>query len=455
MSRRGAGGRPAGSSGGGLGPLLLLLLGGLVVGATVLIQPKLWILAAVGVVALGIGLSSPTVPVAAMFLAMLMDQAGATGSKVADLPVTASKLAVVGTIGLWTLTSWRERLPLMRWHPVLGGLMGVVATTAISIAAAGDFQGGKFELLGLGMLTVLVGLVLASLADAPLDNLFRMLGTTFVLVLGASLAAPSTYSDTGRVTGTMGDPNEWATTVLLVTPALLGGLVSQEGLLPRVLRLGLCGLAPLAVLASESRSALLVLVLTGPAWLHLMRTQRRELLLVGGAGLLAAPVVIDFDAGMRRLEGLWNAARGGGVASDYSLAERSELLRQGIDLFKHHPFLGVGAGRFAQASGFIPIEGGMRPAHNTYLQVAAEQGVVGLFALAVLGGVVVVSLGRGWRDAPTERDRSRLLGVLVGLAATALMAATLGLMTLAMAYLVLGLGLAVHHQSRNGHVVTA
>lgn len=439
--------RPGLRSVGGLWPVAA----GMAIGVTVLLQPRGWILLAAGLVALAVGMSSPTVPVLGMFLAMLFDQAGTTGSKVADLPVTAAKLTVAGSLGLWMLSSWRRQLPLVRWHPVLGGLLGLVATTAISIAWSGDFQAGKFELLGLGMLTVLAGLVLASLADVPLDGLYRMLAVSFVAVLVASLATPSTYSDTGRVTGTMGDPNEWATTVLLVTPALLGGLVSQEGLLPRLARLGLCGLAPLAVLASESRSALLVLALSAPAWIHLMRRRRPELVLVGASAVLSAPLVLDLEQGLARLRGLLAALQGKGVATDYSLAERSELLRQGIDLFREHPLLGVGAGRFAQASGFIPLEGGMRPAHNTYLQVASEQGVVGLGALFLLGIVVFRSLGWGWRQASTQRDRERLLGVLVGLAATALMAATLGLLTLAMAYLVLGLGLAAHHHSRARH----
>mgnify|MGYP003529010814 CR=1 FL=1 len=56
---------------------------------------------------------------------------------------------------------------------------------------------------------------------------------------------------------------------------------------------------------------------------------------------------------------------------------------------------------------------------------------------------------RGARNARTPTDHARIVGIALGLAGVAAMAATLGLLTFAMAWLVLGFGLAaIHHAER-------
>jgi len=56
-----------------------------------------------------------------------------------------------------------------------------------------------------------------------------------------------------------------------------------------------------------------------------------------------------------------------------SSPERVELLHQGIQMFKHDPFLGVGSGQFAHNN---PIR---KTAHNIYLNTLAETGLIGFF----------------------------------------------------------------------------
>jgi hypothetical protein len=126
----------------------------------------------------------------------------------------------------------------------------------------------------------------------------------------------------------MGDPNEWATSVLLLTPFVLGGLVDDVHWGASLLRMSLISLAPLGILLSESRTALVVSLLISPACVYLLRQRRGELLLCGGAGLIVAPIFVNIGAIFNRFEQLVQNLRGGAAMIDYSLEERSELARQ-------------------------------------------------------------------------------------------------------------------------------
>lgn len=425
---------------------------GLMLATAVLLGAKWAVIAVIGVAAVAIGVTYPLSLVALMWMAMLMDRAGVTGVKFSDFPVTASKLSVVASVGLWTLHAVLSRVQVVRWHSVLWGLMALLASTAVCIAVSNSMKAGKFDLYGIGMMAVMVALVFAILAEAPLQPIYRFCAGVFVIALGLSIVGTGGTGEAARVTGTMGDPNEWATLVLLTTPFLLGGLVDEVRAPWRLLRLSLVVLAPISVFASGSRSALAVGVLVALLCLGLLRKHTNDLLVAAGLAALFSPFWLERDAVLFRLELLWDNFRGTAVIYDDSFAERSELFRQGKALFLDHFFLGAGPGNFERATGFVSNSGALRPAHNTYLEIAAEQGLLGLFATAGFGLTVAFTFYRGYRVAGGSQAKHRVLGVAIGLAALALMATTLGLLTFSTGYLVLGIGLAVVHQGTHGLV---
>jgi O-antigen ligase len=64
----------------------------------------------------------------------------------------------------------------------------------------------------------------------------------------------------------------------------------------------------------------------------------------------------------------------------YSQMARTDLQRRAIELTIHHPLLGVGAGMFEDAvEGMVRMttgqKSGWQGAHNTYLEIAAENGI--------------------------------------------------------------------------------
>ena len=416
---------------------------GLIAGASVAVAPALPVLVMGGLLVVFLGLSSPSFLVGLMFVAMLFDQAGVAGIDVARLPITASKLAVLGSMGMWSAHAMLTRRRPARWHPVLGGLLLMVAAIGLSIAVKGSMLYGVFDLAGLAMLTVLVGLVYAALVDADLSKLYRACAIALTMILLSNMAAAS---GGGRATGTMGDPNEWGAMLLLLTPWLLGGLAWDDHLLARPLRLAMLGLPPIAIMMTQSRAAFVAAMVVLPVSVLLVRHRRAELSLAAVAAAVAAPIAVDVDAALARYQTLVDKLKGAGAAEDNSLNERAELGRQAWDLFLDHWVLGVGPGEFQVESGFIPLEGHLLPPHNTFLQIACEQGIVGLVATTLMGLTVARTMAMGYRRAQSPDGRARVLGAALGLGAIALMATTLGLLTLAMAYLVLGFSLAVVHQ---------
>ncbi len=434
---------------------LPLAIGALGLGLGVLAGLSPWLaIAACGALALGlVGVARPEWLVPLVFLAMLFDQAGVTGAKVDEFPVTASKLAVLGTIAAWVVHALLRGVPPFRWHPVLGAMLGFLATTAVCVAAANSLKYGKFTLFGLAMMLVMVAVVYAILAERALAGLFRFVAGCLAVALLYAVLRSGGAGESGRATGTMGDPNEWATMVLLLVPACLGALGHDDHPVAPVLRLALLLLGPFAVVASGSRSALVVGCLVFPGALYLLRRRVGEVAGAGALGLVAAPVLVDAGDALRRVSLLWARLSGDApAATDDSLSERAELFRQGVALFVDHWFMGAGPGMFSRATGFISHTGRFRPAHNTYLEIAGEQGIVGLAAALVFLLVVGLTLRRGFLAARDEAARARVIGVSLGLLAVAAMAATLGLLTFAMAYLVLGLALAVVSQAERGLV---
>lgn len=420
------------------------------IGLAIALRPTLVVLGiGAGCVAL-IGLAVPTSLVGFMFLAVLFDRLGVTGMNVASFPITASKLSVLGGLGLWGVRAGLGGGTLMRWHPVLWALSGVVVMTAASVAYHDCMAVGKYTLFGLAMMTVLVTFVYTVLAEAPLQGLFRFLAAALIAVCLLSLAP----SSGGRASGTLGDPNEWGTMVLLLTPIILGGLAEDRRAFVRPLRVVLFLLFPLVVMRTGSRSAFVVGVVILPCCVYLLRRHRGELAAGITLAAIVAPFAIGLSATIERFQKLVGNLHGSAVVPDTSLDERTELFKQGWDLFLDRWLLGAGPGTFPEATGFLSTMGEFRPAHNSYMEIVCEQGVVGMVPFVILAAVVALTLRRAYQAAQDEASRSRVLGVSFGLIAVVLMAGTLGLLTFSMAFLALGLALAIAAQAQGTYVRT-
>lgn len=84
---------------------------------------------------------------------------------------------------------------------------------------------------------------------------------------------------------------------------------------------------------------------------------------------------------------------------------RAGLWQDALVLTARAPLTGVGAGRFAQESPAARADAPPRRAHNIYLHLAAETGIIGAL---VLGGAIVWALA--YTASRRELDRIALLG---------------------------------------------
>lgn len=88
-------------------------------------------------------------------------------------------------------------------------------------------------------------------------------------------------------------------------------------------------------------------------------------------------------------------------AANYANSERVAHWLAGINMFLDHPFLGVGIGNYASvyphyALGIFVLPLGH--AHNYYINIAAEAGIVGLTAFVLFIAAIFVAGGRAYRS---------------------------------------------------------
>jgi len=195
--------------------------------------------------------------------------------------------------------------------------------------------------------------------------------------------------------------------------------------------LPLCSLALVAV--TVALGAALAMSWSRGAWLGfgvamavmavaLPRQARRGLLLVavlvaGGLSLYATGLVPPSVTA--RLTGFteyvrFEDVRGVGINdANYAVIERLAHWQAALEMFRHDLWTGVGLGCYEPAyADFALINWpiALGHAHNVYLNVAAETGLIGLIAYLLLWGAV---FWQTWRA--TRRARGLLRGVAIGL----------------------------------------
>jgi O-antigen ligase len=178
------------------------------------------------------------------------------------------------------------------------------------------------------------------------------------------------------------------------------GLVSIAGLLCAVPNNSRAAWAGVGI-------ALLFLAFTLARWLWL------PLVAVGAAApLIFGPSVVS------RFLALVDPTH---LMADSSTMDRVPVWIFALGEILKHPLLGFGFGREIAAgafvrgyeSGALVVQGGrLGYAHNTFLDVGLQMGLVGLLLLVWLLGAALVGLWRAWRAAPPGYPRAVTAGVL-------------------------------------------
>jgi O-antigen ligase len=272
----------------------------------------------------------------------------------------------------------------------------------------------------------LLYLGIACLVDTPL--LFRRftaalaLATTLILVTSFTAA-----QDTERfqlLYGSMlANPNDLATHLLFLLPFCVFVLLDRKRTSPLwILALATTLVLIGVVLRTGSRSGFVVLLIVlFLIWLHV--SPKFKVLFAAGAIVAGGLSLMVLDpVVLQRYRLLWSApqetltqeevdqdavdAVKGATASS---EQRRFLIERGLKEALLHPLFGTGPGQFINAEGEQFREEGRRApwvgTHNTYLEVAAEMGLPGLFLYA---GVLLVCFLKLNRIRKLTRRRPEL-----------------------------------------------
>jgi O-antigen ligase len=415
--------------------------------AVALPEPQDAILGAAGVAAVVLALIQPLVALPLLVFAVPFGglTRGSSGDSTSDLSVGAAELLVALLGAAWFARGVRRHELNVRSGAIVISILAMIALAVMSIGYAQDRPAAiKESLKWLELLLAL--LIVVDLAAEPRAARW-VIGA--ILVAGAAEAAygayqfatdsgPSTFALQGalRAFGHFDQPNPFAGYLTTILPLAVSMALCRANPSPfRWLAVGAACAIAAGIGLSQSRGAwlggtvaLLCLLL---AW---SRFTRRLLIpgALGGAlalalalsGLLPA-AILDRLSQTIEYFGVFDVRTVEVTSENWAVVERMAHWQAGWYMFLDHPWLGVGAGNYAEAYATYFIGSWREPlghAHNYYLNILAELGILGGGVLLLLLGLTFRELGgalvrsEGQLDAGSSQFwRAVLAGVFGGL----------------------------------------
>lgn len=217
---------------------------------------------------------------------------------------------------------------------------------------------------------------------------------------GALLSYAYGSMDSGRLTlvqGVFADPNEYAMTLLMGIPLWLLIAKNSSTKVVKLMALASVAVIFMTFIKAGSRGGMIALIVMMAVVFWGASLGKKVLVAcVGVIGFtiialtlppyLRARYLTFFEAGGSDLDQQSSERLQGG---DVGSAEgRFQLLKDSLRLTLHNPLFGVGAGNFAAARFGVAEAEGMRTSwnvsHNTYTQISAETGILGLFLFLLM-----------------------------------------------------------------------
>ncbi len=334
---------------------------------------------------------------------------------------TGSKLvgiAMVGIVGLRLLFGHTslQNFKSRQWVPILVLLGAFLLSSLFS-----PYPGLSQEMVK-DLITAIIIFVIAIAVGEQLKARHLMMALSVSVAITAALSLFSTnYALQGRATGLMTDPNYFALLLVTAVPFTLYLVLHSRWFVVKAFWFVLMALDLVALQKTLSRSGLLVLLmaLTALGWHYrecLQRLTPRHIgLFIAAsaisvllAGILMPAEYVDRILSLANFSGVENF-------EDRSLGRRTSYVVVGMRLFGEHPLFGAGPGCFPvyySQSGFATaFSEGMsdpeifRRAHNTYLELLAETGIVGFGAFALLAVAGLLNFHRARLQALKQGDK--------------------------------------------------
>lgn len=182
-----------------------------------------------------------------------------------------------------------------------------------------------------------------------------------------------------RLTAENFDPNEAGMNIVIAILILAYLIRTQKSILWRSLGLAVMGVLTISVFLTASRGATIGLAIVYLTFLpYFLRTNLivRVVLVAGGLLFIQVLTVVVPEASWTRLSDLVNLTQSG-------LGGRRDIWTEGLIIWQDYPVFGVGVDSFRYK--LDEYYGVSLVAHNTFLSILTEQGIIGftLFTLIV------------------------------------------------------------------------
>jgi len=202
--------------------------------------------------------------------------------------------------------------------------------------------------------------------------------------------------------------------------------------------------AGVSVVLTVSRSGMLLTATMLPL-LTAILWRRKWLLLVSLiVAVIAVQLLVDFGPAFDRFNALYDE---GEFETDGSLQSRSALLWYAIELFWENPIFGVGTGSIRADLAVLTAGHLDKVPHNTYLNILAEQGIVGSLPFLAIILTSLYAVVKMWIQQKTRAFRTITLGFGASIVAYMVMALTLDMVVAAPVYFLLAIIIVLYRMS--------
>ncbi|MBN1581424.1 MAG: O-antigen ligase family protein [Anaerolineae bacterium] len=198
-----------------------------------------------------------------------------------------------------------------------------------------------------------------------------------------------------RAIGTSVDPNILGAVLTIVIAIAAAQLFAKRPVLPRWILAGGLGMMGICVFLTYSRTAMLVVAV---ALVVVALVKYRRLLVimaVAGLLLLLLPQTQAYIAHSIQGLGILAIFRSSGATPDLSTEMRMGEYADVFKLIRRYPWLGVGFVGTPDIDLYLGVA-------SVYFTLAAEMGIVGLFAFLLAMAAFLVVVWRAWRALPAD-----------------------------------------------------
>jgi O-antigen ligase len=351
--------------------------------------------AAIGLLVTFLLLRYPEIALGLFFLVGLVKGDPALSSSPVDLTVLTG--IVIQAAVCYRLFVRRRRLQL----PVeYFFYIPLLAMMLLSLTYTPDLEGGLDKLLRFICLTG-IGIIAPFVLFEEFSKIRRFF---FVLILGGVALASNSLTMLGgeeRMVSPSGLNTELGAACAIAIILIWGLIFPQLSLMRRIFLYPVLGLLGIALIGSGGRFANVSTVICILLGTLLCRKLFADILIAGGLGLVALPMIWIPQASFDYLSSLLHPSQ--------AMGTRNDLMWLGVRMFSEHPLLGVGAQGFRY---FSPNPLTYNYPHNLILELGSEMGFIPALAFLAIAYCAFREIIRELRD-PALRNNPLVTTVLL------------------------------------------